>query len=268
LILKHFSFYKKQNSSAASRNIYHFYNKWNISNKLKILDQLSFKKKNLSGRGCKGSIILRTKSSLLIKKKFIKINYNFRYIRMGSLLSFTFIPFKNKVLSLIFFNNGSFTYHLSSNSQKLFSFIYFKNVNFKKLKKLKLKTFYLMLFQLKKLSFVSCLELLPGKGSQYSRSPGTKSRIIKFDKSTHTVLIELSSKIKKIFSFYSFVMKSSIVLNLHKKILNGKAGYWRSFGIKPIVRGVAMNAVDHPNGGRTKSLKYPKTPWGKTTKYK
>jgi large subunit ribosomal protein L2 len=34
------------------------------------------------------------------------------------------------------------------------------------------------------------------------------------------------------------------------------------------VRGVAMNAVDHPHGGRTKSLRYPQTPWGKSTKGK
>ena len=54
----------------------------------------------------------------------------------------------------------------------------------------------------------------------------------------------------------------------HLNCTNGKAGYWRSFGIKSLVRGVAMNPVDHPHGGRTKSIKYPQTPWGKTTKFK
>jgi large subunit ribosomal protein L2 len=39
-------------------------------------------------------------------------------------------------------------------------------------------------------------------------------------------------------------------------------------GKKSIVRGVAMNPVDHPHGGRAKSIKYPRTPWGLTTKYK
>jgi large subunit ribosomal protein L2 len=59
-------------------------------------------------------------------------------------------------------------------------------------------------------------------------------------------------------------------LALEEKVnyLNGKAGYWRSFGNKPLVRGVAMNPVDHPHGGRTKAVKYPRTPWGKTTKFK
>jgi large subunit ribosomal protein L2 len=53
-----------------------------------------------------------------------------------------------------------------------------------------------------------------------------------------------------------------------KRFSNSKAGYWRLFGNKPTVRGVAMNAVDHPHGGRTKSIKHPLTPWGKTTKKK
>jgi large subunit ribosomal protein L2 len=63
-------------------------------------------------------------------------------------------------------------------------------------------------------------------------------------------------------------MLGSLALHDNKNFLNGKAGYWRNFGVKPLVRGVAMNPVDHPHGGRTKSIKYPRTPWGKTTKFK
>lgn len=125
-----------------------------------------------------------------------------------------------------------------------------------------------MLFQIQKLSFVSCIEILPGKGGQYSRSSGTKSKIIKFDKFNHTVLLQLPSKLKKIFSYYSFALLDQVSFFEKKNFSNLKSGYWRSFGVKPVVRGVAMNAVDHPHGGRTKSVKYPRTPWGKTTKYK
>jgi large subunit ribosomal protein L2 len=42
----------------------------------------------------------------------------------------------------------------------------------------------------------------------------------------------------------------------------GKAGYNQIVGFKSIVRGVAMNPVDHPNGGRTKSFSGEKSPWG------
>ena len=103
---------------------------------------------------------------------------------------------------------------------------------------------------------------------QYIRSTGTKGKLIKIDKESHTVLVQLPSKIKKIFSYYSFASLSPISLAENKKYANTKSGYWRAFGVKPTVRGVAMNAVDHPHGGRTKTIKHPLTPWGKTTKFK
>lgn len=93
------------------------------------------------------------------------------------------------------------------------------------MRKLKIKNTFLMLFQIKKLSFVSCLELLPGRGAQYVRSSGTKARIIKFDDSTHSVLLQLPSGVKKIFSYYSFVMLGRIAIFNNFKCLNGKAGY-------------------------------------------
>jgi len=250
-------------SSAASRNSYYFYNKLNLSFKN---NQLSLYKKWKAGRNDSGKIIIRTKASLLKKLKITKINFNLRYIRLGFISSLSFIPFKNRLLSLVYFANGSFTYYLNNEFHKLFSFINYTTS--KKFKKIKIKNLFFMLFQLKKLSFISCIELLPGKGAQYTRSPGTKSRIIKFDKENHSVMIQLSSGVKKIFSYYSFVMLGKISMSEHNNCLNGKAGYWRSFGSKSIVRGVAMNPVDHPHGGRAKSIKYPRTPWGKTTKFK
>lgn len=263
MFLRCYKLQKNIYTSSASRVSYKFFNRLNFQYKSK---KLSFKKRWNAGRNDSGKIIIRTKTSLNIKNKIIKINYNLRYLKLGFLNSFYFIPFKNKLLSLIYYSNGSFSYVLTSEKHKLFFLIYY---NFsKKLRKLRIENTFLMLFQIKKLSFISCLELFPGKNSQYSRSSGTKSRIIKFDEESHSVLIQLPSKIKKIFSYYSFAMLGSLALNDNKNFLNGKAGYWRNFGVKSLVRGVAMNPVDHPHGGRTKSVKYPRTPWGKTTKFK
>ncbi len=185
---------------------------------------------------------------------------------MGIISTFNFIPFKNKILSLIFFSNGSICYYLAFEQFKLFSIFFFNND--KKFKKLTFIKIHLMLIQIKKLSLVSCLELTPGSGSKYAKSSGVKAKIIKFDHETHSVFIQLPSGVKKIFSFYSFVMIGRIANVLHNKCTNHKSGYWRSFGVKSIVRGVAKNPVDHPHGGRTKAIKYPRTPWGKTTKFK
>ncbi len=254
---------KNHYTSAASRNSYRFYNKLNF---LTNDSKLSIYKKWKAGRGSTGRIIIRTKSSILRKIKLLKINFNLRYIKLGFIASFKFIPFKNKLLSFIYFSNGSFTYYITSENHFLFSFLYY-NV-FKKLQKIKLKNTILMLFQIKKLSFVSCVELLPGKGAQYCLSPGTKARLIKLDSVTHSILLQLPSGVKKIFSYYSIAFLGRISIFENSKCLNGKAGFWRSFGIKSLVRGVAMNPVDHPHGGRGKSVKYPRTPWGKTTKFK
>ena len=43
-------------------------------------------------------------------------------------------------------------------------------------------------------------------------------------------------------------------------VRNTKAGFYKSFGVKVKVRGVAMNPIDHPHGGRTKAIKNPRTP--------
>nr|APW82423.1 rpl2 [Laurentiella strenua] len=228
--------------------------------------KLSLLVKNKAGRSDTGRIIFRTNSSLRVKIKKIKINYSLRYLRLGTVASFSLIPFKNKLVSLILFNNGAACYYLTTENHILFSFMY--STTLKKLRKIKIKSLYFMLCYIKKLSFVSVLELTPGRGAQYVRSPGVKSRIINFDKIQHSCLLQLPSGTKKIFSYYSYAVLSSISMAPHKKFFNGKAGYWKIYGKKPLVRGVAMNPVDHPHGGRGKSIKYPRTPWGKTTKFK
>jgi len=263
LFFKPFKLRKLFFTSSGSRYNYKFYNKLNCQI---ILKQLTIKKKWNAGRNTLGRIVIRTKSSLLIHNKIININFNFRYFKLGFISSFIFVPFKNKLISLVYFSNGIFTYYLTNESSKLFLFLF--STFSKKISKIKLNNIFFMLFKIKKLSFVSCLELTPGKLAQYARSSGVKAKIIKFDYYNHCVLVQLPSTIKKIFSYYSFVMLNKISLSEHSNMSNGKAGYWRSFGSKSLVRGVAMNPVDHPNGGRTKSIKYPRTPWGKTTKYK
>jgi len=263
LIFKNFTLTTKFYTSPASRKITFFPSESLIADKFK---NLTTRFKNLAGRSPRGRIIFRTKTSLLFKKKSTRINYSLRFKRLGTIASFSFIPYKNKLLSLIFFSNGSVSYFLSTDSHVLFSFFY-SNCE-KKLKKIKMKSTHFMLFQIKKLSFISFLEITPGSCAQYVRSSGTKARLIAFDKTQHTCLLQLPSGVKKIFSYYSFALLGPLSISFHKKRLNGKAGFWRKFGRKPIVRGVAMNAVDHPHGGRTKSVKNQRTPWGKITKRK
>ena len=97
-------------------------------------------------------------------------------------------------------------------------------------------------------------------GSQYARSAGSMSKAITKNKNSHTVLVKLPSGVRKIFSLYSLAIQGAASLKEKKHLSNTKAGFWRSLGKKSKVRGVAMNPIDHPHGGRTKSIKYPRTP--------
>ncbi len=207
-------------TSSAKRHSYYFYNNLNFQIMIK---HFKIKTINNAGRNTSGKIVIRTKGKLsrLINK--INVNNNFRYLKMGIISTFNFIPFKNKILSLIFFSNGSICYYLASEQFKLFSIFFFNND--KKFKKLTFIKIHLMLIQIKKLSLVSCLELTPGSGSKYAKSSGVKAKIIKFDHETHSVFIQLPSGVKKIFSFYSFVMIGRIANVLHNKCTNHKSGY-------------------------------------------
>lgn len=114
------------------------------------------------------------------------------------------------------------------------------------------------------------IELKPGKGGQLSRSAGTYAQLIRKDEGTYAML-RLSSGEQRLVSMQSMA-SIGVVSNLDNQNINfGKAGTTRWKNRRPIVRGVAMNPVDHPHGGgegRTSGGRPSVTPWGKPTKGK
>jgi len=80
------------------------------------------------------------------------------------------------------------------------------------------------------------------------------------DTRTSAALIKLPSGVRKVFSIYSIGSLGCPALKENSGTNLTSAGYGRSLGKKPQTRGVAKNPVDHPHGGRTKSIKYPRTP--------
>ncbi|MCD6097871.1 50S ribosomal protein L2 [bacterium] len=91
------------------------------------------------------------------------------------------------------------------------------------------------------------IELKPGKGAQIARSAGSYATII--GREEKYIIVQFpSSEVRKIpSSCYATIGQASNVD--HKNIVLGKAGAKRHLGIRPSVRGVAMNPVDHPHGG-------------------
>lgn len=110
------------------------------------------------------------------------------------------------------------------------------------------------------------IEVLPKTFGKYTRAAGTYSKILSVNAEKETALINLSTGKFINISIYCLVtLGRSSNIWAYKRIL-GKAGINRRNGWRPTVRGVAMNPVDHPHGGRTKTNVPEVTPWGKIAK--
>jgi large subunit ribosomal protein L2 len=118
-------------------------------------------------------------------------------------------------------------------------------------------------------SVVHCVEMKIGKGAQIARSAGTSAQMIARDGDYATLRLR-SGEMRKIHCDCRATLGevSNTEHNLKKL---GKAGAQRWRGVRPTVRGVAMNPVDHPHGGgegRTSGGRHPVSPWGVPTKGK
>ena len=114
-------------------------------------------------------------------------------------------------------------------------------------------------------TFVHCVELVPGKGGQMARAAGCSAQILGFDGPYATLRLS-SGEVRKVRNNCRATI--GVVGNEDYSLINwGKAGRNRWKGIRPTVRGSAMNPVDHPHGGGEGKTpigrKSPMTPWGK-----
>ena len=114
---------------------------------------------------------------------------------------------------------------------------------------------------------VHCIEMKPGKGAQLIRSAGTTARIVAKEGRYATVRLS-SGEMRKI--LLTCRASIGVISNEQHNLRSlGKAGAKRWRGVRPTVRGVAMNPVDHPHGGgegKTSGGRNPVTPWGMPTK--
>ncbi len=112
---------------------------------------------------------------------------------------------------------------------------------------------------------ISQVEFQPGQGAKIARSAG--NYVVVTAKEDRFVSLKMpSSEIRKVLGTATCVI-GRMSNDAHSLVRIGKAGRKRHMGIRPTVRGKAMNPVDHPHGGgearNSIGMKYPKTPWGK-----
>ncbi len=118
--------------------------------------------------------------------------------------------------------------------------------------------------------FIHNIEMKPGKGGQLARSAGVFAQLVGLDERYAQIKLP-SGEIRNILNT-CYATIGRVSNPDHENIMLGKAGRARWLGIRPQTRGMAMNPIDHPNGGgegRSKSgggRQHPRSPWGQLAK--
>lgn len=117
-------------------------------------------------------------------------------------------------------------------------------------------------------SVVHNVEMVPGKGAKLIRSAGTSAQLMA--RADGHATLRMPSGEVRIVSEDCYATFGTVSNSEHNLRVEGKAGRKRWMGIRPTVRGTAMNPVDHPHGGGEGKNKggIPRTPWGEYTKGK
>ncbi len=116
-------------------------------------------------------------------------------------------------------------------------------------------------------SVIHCIELKPGKGAQLIRSAGTSCQLVAKEGPYVTLRLR-SGEMRKVLADCRGTL-GEVSNPEHNLRSLGKAGAKRWRGVRPTVRGVVMNPVDHPHGGgegKTSGGRHPVSPWGMPTK--
>ncbi|MBD3646499.1 MAG: 50S ribosomal protein L2 [Pseudomonadales bacterium] len=116
-------------------------------------------------------------------------------------------------------------------------------------------------------SMIHCVELKPGKGAQMIRSAGTAAQLVAKE-GRYVTLRMRSGEMRRVLSECKATL-GEVANEEHNLRSLGKAGAKRWRGVRPTVRGVVMNPVDHPHGGgegKTSGGRHPVSPWGVPTK--
>lgn len=116
-------------------------------------------------------------------------------------------------------------------------------------------------------TFIHNVELIHGRGGQLARSAGTSAQILGKDETGNYTIVKLSSSEVRKIKNNCMATIGAVSNEDHNLIVIGKAGRNRHRGIRPTVRGSAMNPNDHPHGGgegkQSIGMDAPRTPWGK-----
>lgn len=216
-----------------------------------------------SGRNFTGKICVHHRGGGT-KKCLYKIDFYRRINCFGFLAKQFKISFYSSLIGLIIYENGLSSYILLSENlninMKIFSGSLFN-------KDCLTIGSAIPLTNMKLFMIVNNIELYPFSGSSFARAAGVGAIIT--SKTPTTISLKSKSGWNIIVSNHCIGSIGSASNSLHKFLRIKKAGLVRALGIRPTVRGVAMNPCDHPHGGGEGKKSPPASalsPWGKLTK--
>ncbi len=180
----------------------------------------------------------------------------------GKVVSVEYDPNRNVRIGLISFNNGAKSYMLLPDGLKVGSVVMAGlSAEAKVGNSLPLKNIPIGFL-------VHNIEIVPGSGGKLVRSAGSSAQFVAKTDDGYATLRMPSGEMRMV-SLDCWATVGVLGNADYQNITWGKAGRTRMRGIRPTVRGMAMNPVDHPHGGgegRSKSGSHPTTPWGKGCK--
>ncbi|MFN3044247.1 50S ribosomal protein L2 [Mycoplasmoides gallisepticum] len=221
------------------------------------------KKKKNSGRNNQGKITVRHRGGGSKRKyRIIDFKRNLHDDKIALVKSIEYDPNRSAFISLIAYENGYRSYILTPQGIKVGD----KVVSSSQAIDIKVGNCMPLEF-IPEGTMVHNIEMTPGKGAQIARSAGAYAQILGKDDTGKYINLKLGSKeVRKFLKNCRAVV--GIASNVdHNLVLLGKAGTTRHKGIRPTVRGSAMNPNDHPHGGgegrSPVGRDAPRTPWGK-----
>jgi large subunit ribosomal protein L2 len=179
----------------------------------------------------------------------------------GIVVAFEYDPNRNLPIALIHYKNGAKSYQLKPEGLK---------IGAKILASEKAEANIGCSMPLRNIPigfFIHNVEVVAGQGGKLARSAGCSIQLV--GKEDKRVILKMPSGELRTVSAESWATIGILSNADFRNVIWGKAGRRRHLGIRPTVRGMAMNPIDHPHGGgegRSKSGSHPVSPWGKSCK--
>lgn len=234
-------------------------NDFSLIEKKKPEKSLLAPKTRKAGRGSAGKITTRHRGGAA-KRRYRIVDFRMEKLNIPARVeAIEYDPNRSAFLALLVFADGEKRYVIATEgNQKGDKVIFSEKAPIRPGNRLPLSKMPLG-------TTISNFELFPGKGAQAARSAGSSAKLTALEGGK--AHISLPSGVVKVISDACYATVGQVGNINYNKVVIGKAGRARHMGLRPEVRGSAMNPVDHPHGGgegaQPIGLKHPKTPWGK-----